>query len=133
MREIEHKANQAAGWETEKSVIPLTNFRGIELKSFAAEIARLALIIAEYQCDELYMGQREALALFLPLEKTNWITCENALRVDWLKICPPTGKTKVSIKLTEDDLFKTPKEQSEIDFENEWYEEYKSCFLSSSF
>ena len=124
MRKIEHKANQAAGWETEKSVIPLTNFRGIELKSFAAEIARLALIIAEYQCDELYMGQREALALFLPLEKTNWITCENALRVDWLKICPPTGETKVSIKLTEDDLFKTPKEQSEIDFENEGGETY---------
>ena len=124
MREIEHKANQAAGWETEKSVIPLTNFRGIELKSFAAEIARLALIIAEYQCDELYMGQREALALFLPLEKTNWITCENALRVDWLKICPPTGETKVSIKLTEDDLFKTPKVQSEIDFENEGGETY---------
>ena len=124
MREIEHKANQAAGWETDKSVIPLTNFRGIELKSFAAEIARLALIIAEYQCDELYMGQREALALFLPLEKTNWITCENALRVDWLKICPPTGETKVSIKLTEDDLFKTPKEQSEIDFENEGGETY---------
>ena len=124
MREIEHKANQAAGWETEKSVIPLTNFRGIELKSFAAEIARLALIIAEYQCDELYMGQREALALFLPLEKRNWITCENALRVDWLKICPPTGETKVSIKLTEDDLFKTPKEQSEIDFENEGGETY---------
>ena len=124
MREIEYKANQAAGWETEKSVIPLTNFRGIELKSFAAEIARLALIIAEYQCDELYMGQREALALFLPLEKTNWITCENALRVDWLKICPPTGETKVSIKLTEDDLFKTPKEQSEIDFENEGGETY---------
>ena len=124
MREIEHKANQAAGWETEKSVIPLTNFRGIELKSFAAEIARLALIIAEYQCDELYMGQREALALFLPLEKKNWITCENALRVDWLKVCPPTGETKVSIKLTEDDLFKTPKEQSEIDFENEGGETY---------
>ena len=124
MREIEHKANQAAGWETEKSVIPLTNFRGIEVKSFAAEIARLALIIAEYQCDELYMGQREALALFLPLEKKNWITCENALRVDWLKICPPTGETKVSIKLTEDDLFKTPKEQSEIDFENEGGETY---------
>ena len=124
MREIEHKANQAAGWETDKSVIPLTNYRGIELKSFAAEIARLALIIAEYQCDELYMGQREALALFLPLEKTNWITCENALRVDWLKICPPTGETKVSIKLTEDDLFKTVKKQSEIDFENEGGETY---------
>jgi hypothetical protein len=31
--------------------IPLTNFRGIELRDFPAEIARLALIIAEYQCD----------------------------------------------------------------------------------
>lgn len=122
MREIEHKANQAAGWETGKSVIPLTNFRGIELKSFAAEIARLALIIAEYQCDELYMGQREALALFLPLEKTNWITCGNALRLDWLSICPPTGET--SVKLVGDDLFNTPLEQSEIDFENEGGETY---------
>ena len=122
MREIEHKANQAAGWETEKSVIPLTNFRGIELKSFAAEIARLALIIAEYQCDELYMGQREALALFLPLEKTNWITCGNALRLDWLSICPPTGET--TVKLQGDDLFNTPLEQSEIDFENEGGETY---------
>ena len=122
MREIEYKANQAAGWETEKSVIPLTNFRGIELKSFAAEIARLALIIAEYQCDELYMGQREALALFLPLEKTNWITCGNALRLDWLSICPPTGET--SVKLHGDDLFNTPLNQSEIDFENEGGETY---------
>ena len=122
MREIEHKANQVAGWETEKSVIPLTNFRGIELKSFAAEIARLALIIAEYQCDELYMGQREALALFLPLEKTNWITCGNALRLDWLSICPPTGET--SVKLHGDDLFNTPLDQSEIDFENEGGETY---------
>jgi hypothetical protein len=122
MREIEHKANQAAGWETDKSVIPLTNFRGIELKSFAAEIARLALIIAEYQCDELYMGQREALALFLPLEKTNWITCGNALRLDWLSICPPTGET--SVKLHGDDLFNTPLDQSEIDFENEGGETY---------
>lgn len=137
MREIEHRANIAGGWAEQvadvdgaprwvgqKSVIPLTNFRGIEIKTFAAEIARLALIIAEYQCDELYMGQREALALFLPLEKSNWIACENALRVDWLKICPPTGETKVSIKLTEDDLFKTPKQQSEIDFENQGGETY---------
>lgn len=122
MREIEWKANEAAGWETAKSVIPLTNFRGIELKSFAAEIARLALIIAEYQCDELYMGQREALALFLPLEKTNWITCGNALRLDWLSICPPTGET--SVKLHGDDLFNTPLDQSEIDFENEGGETY---------
>ena len=52
-----------------KSEIPLTNFRGIELRDFPAEIARLALIIAEYQCDVLYRGQKEALAEFLPLTR----------------------------------------------------------------
>ena len=73
------------------SEIPLTNFRGIELRDFPAEIARLALIIAEYQCDVLYRGQKLALNEFLPLDALNWITCGNALRLDWLSICPPTG------------------------------------------
>ena len=50
-----------------RSDIPLTNFRGIELRDFPAEVARLALIIAEYQCDVVHRGQREALAEFLPL------------------------------------------------------------------
>ena len=36
--------------------------RGIELRHFSCEIARLALIIAEYQCDVLYRGQQLALA-----------------------------------------------------------------------
>ncbi len=49
-----------------------TNFRGIELRDFPAEIARLALIIAEFQCDVLYRGQKEALADFLPLDSENW-------------------------------------------------------------
>ena len=68
----------------ERTDIPITNFRGIELRDFPAEIARLALIIAEYQCDLAYRGQKEALAEFLPLDAQNWITCGNALRLDWL-------------------------------------------------
>ena len=86
-----------------------------------AEIARLALIIAEYQCDVLYRGQKLALAEFLPLEAANWITCGNALRLDWLSICPPTG---TGVKLHADDLFSTPLDQAEIDFENEGGETY---------
>jgi hypothetical protein len=39
-----------------RTEIPLTNFRGIELRDFPAEVARLALIIAEFQCDVLYRG-----------------------------------------------------------------------------
>lgn len=91
MRAIEAEINKRRGEPDRRSDIPLTNFRGIELRDFPAEIARLALIIAEYQCDVLYRGQQEALAEFLPLDSQNWITCGNALRLDWLSICPPTG------------------------------------------
>ena len=96
-------------------------FRGIELRDFPAEIARLALVIAEFQCDVLYRGHRLALAEFLPLDKQNWITCGNALRLDWVSICPPRG---AGVKLQADDLFSTPLNQAQIDFENEGGETY---------
>ncbi len=121
MRQIESEINKRRGESDRRSEIPLTNFRGIELRSFSAEIARLALIIAEYQCDVHYRGKRLALAEFLPLEKENWITCGNALRLDWLSICPPTG---TGVKLVGDDLFSTPLDQTQIDFENEGGETY---------
>lgn len=115
MRNIEAEINRRRDEIDRTTEIPLTNFRGIELRHFAAEVARLALVIAEYQCDELHRGQRLALAEFLPLENNNWITHGNALRLDWLKVCPPQG---TGVKLVEDDLFQTPLEQPEIDFEN---------------
>ena len=68
MRAIEAEINRRRGETDRRTEIPLTNFRGIELRDFPAEIARLALIIAEYQCDVLYRGQKEALAEFLPLD-----------------------------------------------------------------
>lgn len=86
IRAIEAEINKRRGEKDNRTEIPLTNFRGIELRDFPAEIARLALIIAEYQCDVLYRGQKEALAEFLPLDAKNWITCGNALRLDWLSI-----------------------------------------------
>ena len=61
MRAIEAEINERRGEADRRTEIPLTNFRGIELRDFPAEIARLALIIAEYQCDVLYRGQKEAL------------------------------------------------------------------------
>ena len=121
MRAMEHEINKRRRETHQKSEIPLTNFRGIELRDFPAEIARLALIIAEYQCDVHYRGQKDALAEFLPLNAMNWITRGNALHLDWLSICPPTG---TAVKLVADDLFQTPLEQSEIDFENEGGETY---------
>jgi hypothetical protein len=121
MREIENEINIRRGEVGRKSDIPLTNFRGIELRDFSAEIARLALIIAEYQCDLIYRGQKEALDDFLPLDSQNWITSGNALRVDWLSICPPTG---TGVEFRSNDLFDTPLDQAQIDFENEGGETY---------
>jgi hypothetical protein len=130
MREIEAEINRRRGEEHLGSEIPLTNFRGIELRDFPAEIARLALIIAEFQCDVLYVGQQDALAEFLPLDSRNWVVCGNALRLDWLSICPPTG---TGVKVVSDDLFLTPLDQTEIDFENEGGETYTNveCMLKA--
>ena len=121
MRRIEDEVNQRRGEPGRRTDIPLTNFRGIELRDFPAEIARLALIIAEYQCDVLYRSQQEALDEFLPLDAMNWIVCGNALQLDWLDVCPATG---TGVKLYADDLFETPLDQPEIDFENEGGETY---------
>jgi hypothetical protein len=121
MRAIEAEINRRREEPDRTSELPLTNFRGIELRDFPAEIARLALVIAEYQCDVLYRGQRLALAEFLPLRSENWVTCGNALRLDWLSICPPTGSV---VKFQADDLFSSALDQAQIDFDNEGGETY---------
>jgi hypothetical protein len=121
MRAIEAVINQRRGEADRKTDIPKTNFRGIELRDFAAEIARLALIIAEFQCDVTYRGAVQARAEFLPLNAQNWITQGNALRLDWLSICPPTG---TGVRFQAEDLFHTPLDQAQIDFENEGGETY---------
>ena len=121
LRGIEAEINRRRGEADRRSDILITNFRGIELRDFPAEIARLALIIAEYQCDVVYRGQMEALADFLPLDSQNWITCGNALQLDWLSIWPLKG---TEVKLQGDDLFNTPLDQVQVDFENDGGETY---------
>lgn len=115
MRAIEARINELRCEADLPTEVSKKNFRGIEIRDFSAEIARLALIIAEYQCDVIFRGPKEAKEAFLPLDGRNWITCGNALRLDWLKLCPPTG---TGVKMQSDDLFGTPLDQSEIDFEN---------------
>lgn len=123
MRAIEAEINLLRGEIDRPSEIHLTNFRGIEIRDFAAEVARLALIIAEFQCDVLYRGPKLALAEFLPLNTENWIVCGNALRLDWAKVCPPVSK-EISIVSTANDLFETPLDQPKIEFRNEGGETY---------
>ncbi|MDB4271772.1 hypothetical protein N9134_01380 [Akkermansiaceae bacterium] len=121
MRSIEAVINERRGESDQRTVIPVTNFRGIEIRDFSAEVARLALIIAEYQCDVLYRGQKDAIQDFLPLRVENWITCANALQIDWVSVCPPTG---TDVQHRGDDLLFEADQKHEVDFENEGGETY---------
>ena len=98
LRALEAQINQLRSEPTRRSDIPLTNFRGIEINDFPAEVARLALVIAEYQCDVRYLGQLEALSALLPLAQENWIRCGNALSLDWLEVCPPPEATNLNFE-----------------------------------
>ncbi len=115
MREIEADIVRKRGEPVQKSWIKLEKFFGIEIKDFAVEVARLSLLIAEFQCDVRLIGQKEAKSMMLPLKHTGQIRQGNALRVNWLEVCPPVG---TGVKLVSNDLFDTPLEQVEIDFEN---------------
>ncbi len=119
MREIEHEIVQHTG-DKPKSLIPLSNFYGIEIKGFAAEIARLSLLIAEFQCDVRMISQQEARLNVLPLHNTGQIRTGNALRMDWFEVCPPATK----LEQRSADLFGTEPEQNEIDFDAKQAETY---------
>ena len=121
MRQIESEINKRRHETHLRSEIPLSNFRGIELREFATEIARLALIIAEYQCDELYRGQKDALADFLPLDSKNWIVHGNAQKLIGEMY---VHQRKKVVEHIADDLFHKPQEQAQIDFKNEGGETY---------
>lgn len=99
------------------SVIPLKNFFGIEIKDFACEIARLSLLIAEYQCDVNIMGQERAGEIILPLKETGRIVCGNALRLDWLEVCP---RPKQPSAIEEDLAGPTGRLALEADDGGEW-------------
>jgi hypothetical protein len=119
MREIEHETIKRLD-DDAKSWIKLENFYGIEIKGFAVEIARLSLLIAEFQSDARLINQQEAWLNVLPLHRTGQIHVGNALRMDWLKVCPPA----VRMEQQSADLFGTPTDQTEIDFDANEAETY---------
>lgn len=71
------------------SHIELHNFYGIEISDFAAETAKLSLWIAKYQMDRAHRDLFGSAPPALPLTDSGNIVCDNALRVNWLEVCPP--------------------------------------------
>jgi hypothetical protein len=69
--------------------VKLSSFYGIELADFAAETAKLSLWIAEYQMNQRFKGLFGDAPPNFPLADGGHIVCGNALRLDWLHVCPP--------------------------------------------
>lgn len=87
---LQRLSDLSGGTQTEMwSVVPIRNFYGIELTDFGAETAKLALFIAEYQSNALFKEAFGRKPADLPLRDAANIACDNALRLDWERVCPP--------------------------------------------
>lgn len=90
IRILQRLSDLSGGTQTEMwSVVPIRNFYGIELTDFGAETAKLALFIAEYQSNALFKEAFGRKPADLPLKDAANIVCDNALRIDWERVCPP--------------------------------------------
>jgi hypothetical protein len=95
MRIFQRLDDIAGGTTTwrEQSGVRLSNFYGIELADFAAETAKLSLWIAEYQMNQRFKRLFGEAPKSFPLKEGGHIVCGNALRLDWLAVCPRPTKT----------------------------------------
>lgn len=95
MRVFQRLDEVAGGTMTwrEQTGVKLSNFYGIELADFAAETAKLSLWIAEYQMNQRFKNLFGEAPKSFPLREGGQIVCGNALRKDWLDVCPPPIKT----------------------------------------
>lgn len=85
LRDLNQGASMSFGFT---SVVSLNQFYGIEYADFAAETAKLALWIAEYQQNARFAAAFGTSIPALPLRDSGNILCANALRQDWAKFCP---------------------------------------------
>jgi hypothetical protein len=80
------------------SSVPLNNFYGIELNDFAAETAKLALFIAEYQANARMADVFGIMPALLPLREGGNIVRGDSLTTDWTSVCPrPSSGEEVYI------------------------------------
>ena len=79
------------------SGISVGQFYGIDLVDFACETAKLSLWIAEHQMNMVFRNFFGQTRPTLPLPRITTVHQGNALRMDWLQVCPyePNAETYV--------------------------------------
>lgn len=84
-------------WGIATSGIRLSQFYGITIKDFDAQIAKLSLWLAEHQMSIAFKKVFGDTKPSLPLSEPGNIYCNNSLRVDWTQICLRDNKSEVYI------------------------------------
>lgn len=78
--------------------VTLKQFYGIEKDEFAHDVAKLSLWITEHQMNmELEEIFGDKVRATLPLESAGDIRCANAIRIDWMDVCPQKDSEEVYV------------------------------------
>lgn len=77
------------------SLIPITNFYGIEIDPLAREVAILALWIAKHQMNVEFKERFGIDIPLIPLRDAGNIVTGNAARLNWNTICPNNGTDEI--------------------------------------
>ncbi len=85
------------GLDSSFSRIRLSQFYGIELDDFAHEVAILSLWLAEHQMNVEFKAEFGDCEPTLPLQHGGNIVNGNAIRLNWMEICPADKKSEIYI------------------------------------
>lgn len=77
------------------SQVHLSQFYGIEIDSFACELGKLSLWLAEHQMNIEFKRNFGKTGPSLPLKEGGHIICGNATRLNWEEVCPKEKKSEV--------------------------------------
>ena len=97
LRRLEIKIFQKLNIGIPFSAISLTQFYGIEIDTFAVEIAQLSLWLAEHQMNVEFFQAFGKTNPTLPLKQAGHIVCANACRIDWEEVCPKGEEDEIYI------------------------------------
>ncbi|MBV5281057.1 MAG: class I SAM-dependent DNA methyltransferase [Paludibacter sp.] len=103
LRELEIRIWKRIAELTGSHAFPFTNisikqFYGVEIDSFAHEIAMLSLWLAEHQMNALFTKAFSDVKIeALPLKNIDNIREDNACRIDWNEVCPHTPEEEVFV------------------------------------
>jgi hypothetical protein len=101
-----------------RSNVQLKNYYGIEVADFPAETAKLSLWIIEYQMNQKFRRLFGEAPPDFPLKEGGHIIQGNALRMNWLEVCPPLGDKKTETYIVGNPPYLGGKKLSKVQIED---------------